>query len=106
MAGRPWATRVPHVLPTPSDGFPPYSIGARLPRTRVGREMWRRFEPLLEGGLEQGRQQLNASRARVGLPPLQHVHGGISRELALVGTFPQLEYPRRKRQPWVRVRGP
>jgi UDP:flavonoid glycosyltransferase YjiC (YdhE family) len=30
----------------------------------------------------------------VGLPPLPHVHGGISRELALVATFPQLEYPR------------
>jgi UDP:flavonoid glycosyltransferase YjiC (YdhE family) len=104
--GRRWATLVPHVLPTPSDGFPPYSIGARLPRTRFGRELWRRFEPLLAGGLEQGREQLNDSRARVGLAPLDHVHGGISRELALVATFPQLEYPRRERQPWVRVTGP
>ena len=104
--GRRWATLVPHVLPTPSSGFPPYSIGARLPRTRIGREMWRRFEPLLAGGLEQGRVQLNESRARVGLAPLDHVHGGISRELALVATFPQLEYPRREHQPWVRVTGP
>ncbi|MEA2411096.1 MAG: hypothetical protein QOC77_1657 [Thermoleophilaceae bacterium] len=104
--GRAWATLVPHVLPTPSSGFPPYSIGARLPRTRVGREMWRRFDPLLRGGLEQGREQLNDSRARVGLPPLDHVHGGISRELALVATFPQLEYPRPERQPWVKVTGP
>jgi UDP:flavonoid glycosyltransferase YjiC (YdhE family) len=104
--GRRWATLVPHVLPTPSDGFPPYSIGARLPRTRLGRELWRRFEPLLAGGLEQGREQLNESRGRVGLRPLEHVHGGISRELALVATFPQLEYPRREHQPWVRVTGP
>jgi UDP:flavonoid glycosyltransferase YjiC (YdhE family) len=104
--GRAWATLVPHVLPTPASGFPPYSIGARLPRTRVGREMWRRFDPLLRGGLEQGREQLNDSRARVGLPPLDHVHGGISRELALVATFPQLEYPRPERQPWVKVTGP
>jgi UDP:flavonoid glycosyltransferase YjiC (YdhE family) len=104
--GRRWATLVPHVLPTPSDGFPPYSIGARLPRTGLGRAMWRRFEPLLAGGLEQGREQLNESRARVGLPPLDHVHGGISRELALVATFPQLEYPRREHQPWVRTTGP
>jgi UDP:flavonoid glycosyltransferase YjiC (YdhE family) len=104
--GRRWATLVPHVLPTPSSGFPPYSIGARLPRTRLGREMWRRFDPLLRGGLEQGREQLNDSRARVGLPPLQHVHGGISRELALVATFPQLEYPRPEHQPWVKVTGP
>jgi UDP:flavonoid glycosyltransferase YjiC (YdhE family) len=104
--GRRWATLVPHVLPTPSSGFPPYSIGARLPRTRLGREMWRRFDPLLRGGLEQGREQLNDSRARVGLPPLDHVHGGISRELALVATFPQLEYPRPEHEPWVKVTGP
>jgi UDP:flavonoid glycosyltransferase YjiC (YdhE family) len=68
--------------------------------------MWRRFDPLLRGGLEQGRQQLNDSRARVGLGPLGHVHGGISRELAIVATFPQLEYPRGGSQPWVRVTGP
>jgi UDP:flavonoid glycosyltransferase YjiC (YdhE family) len=105
--GRRWATLIPHVLPTPSPGFPPYSIGARLPRTALGRWMWQRWEPLLRGGLEEGREQLNDSRARVGLPPLDHVHGGISRELALVATFPQLEYPRAWRdQPWVRVTGP
>jgi UDP:flavonoid glycosyltransferase YjiC (YdhE family) len=68
--------------------------------------MWRQFDPLLRGGLEQGREQLNDSRARVGLPPLDHVHGGISRELAIVATFPQLEYPREAAQPWVRVTGP
>ena len=106
MAGRPWATLIPHVLPTPSDGFPPYSIGARLPRTELGRMLWRRFDPLLRGGLEQGREQLNDSRARVGLPPLDHVHGGISRQLAIVATFPQLEYPRRDLEAWVKVTGP
>ena len=30
----------------------------------------------------------------MGLEPVTHVHGGTSRELALVATFPQLEYPR------------
>jgi UDP:flavonoid glycosyltransferase YjiC (YdhE family) len=105
--GRRWVTLIPHVLPTPSPGFPPYSIGARLPRTALGRWMWQRWEPLLRGGLEEGREQLNDSRGRVGLPPLAHVHGGISRELALVATFPQLEYPRAwDEQPWVRVTGP
>jgi UDP:flavonoid glycosyltransferase YjiC (YdhE family) len=105
--GRRWATLIPHVLPTPGPGFPPYSIGARLPRTALGRWMWQRWEPLLRGGLEEGREQLNDSRARVGLPPLGHVHGGISRELAIVATFPQLEYPRAwEDEPWVRVTGP
>jgi UDP:flavonoid glycosyltransferase YjiC (YdhE family) len=106
MAGRPWATLIPHVLPTSDPGFPPYSIGARLPRTPAGRLMWRAFDPLTRIGLEQGRVQLNGARARVGLPPIEHHHGGISHRLALVGTFPQLEYPRRVRDPWVRVTGP
>jgi UDP:flavonoid glycosyltransferase YjiC (YdhE family) len=38
---------------------------------------------------------MNQSRAVVGLPPLERFHGGISEQLALVATFPQLEYPRR-----------
>jgi UDP:flavonoid glycosyltransferase YjiC (YdhE family) len=41
----------------------------------------------------------------VGLPPLSDVHGGISRELALVATFPQLEYERRWTRA-LRVTGP
>ena len=40
--------------------------------------------------------ELNGARERVGLPPLPYTHGGISRELAIVATFPQLEYPRRR----------
>jgi len=39
--------------------------------------------------------ELNAQRERLGLSPLERFHGGISEELALVATFPQLEYPRR-----------
>ena len=31
-------TLIPHVLPTPEPGLPPYSAGARLPRTRARRE--------------------------------------------------------------------
>lgn len=103
---RPWATLIPHVLPTPERGFPPYSIGARLPRTAAGRLLWRSFDPLVQGGVERGREELNGARRRVGLPPLDYLHGGISRQLALVATFPQLEYPRPEPQPWVRVTGP
>jgi UDP:flavonoid glycosyltransferase YjiC (YdhE family) len=56
--------------------------------------MWRIAQGAVDRGLERGRRELNDTRARLGLPPLAHVHGGISRELALVATFPQLEYPR------------
>ena len=106
LSGRPWVTLVPHVLPLFEPGWPPYSIGARLPRTPAGRAIWRSLGPMLRSGLERGRRQLNDSRARVGLPPLDHVHGGISRELTLVATFPQLEYRRSEPLPWVRVTGP
>jgi UDP:flavonoid glycosyltransferase YjiC (YdhE family) len=94
LEGVPVATVIPHVDPRGAPGFPPYSIGARLPRTPLGRGLWRRAEAVTGQGLERGRRELNETRARLGLPALDHVHGGISRELCLVGTFPQLEYPR------------
>jgi UDP:flavonoid glycosyltransferase YjiC (YdhE family) len=103
---RPWATLVPHVLPMGEPDFPVYALGAVPPRTRVGTRLWRLTRPLLMKGEEQGRRELNGARDRVGLPPLGYVHGGISRLLALVATFPQLEYPRRSAEPWLRVTGP
>ena len=105
LAGHPVATLVPHVHPVSDRGFPAYSLGARMPRTAAGRAMWRGLERVSQRGLEQGRAELTETRRRLGLPPLAHVHGGISRSLALVATFPQLEYPRA----WpehVRVVGP
>jgi UDP:flavonoid glycosyltransferase YjiC (YdhE family) len=105
LAGVPTATLIPHVFPHPPSHFPIYSLGARMPRTGLGRAIWRTAQPLVQRGLQRGRGELNETRARLGLPPLEHVHGGISRRLALVATFPQLEYPRR----WpdhVRVVGP
>ncbi|MCW3003702.1 MAG: hypothetical protein JWQ20_3000 [Conexibacter sp.] len=94
LEGVPWATLVPHVDPRGAPGFPPYSVGARLPRTEVGRRLWGLLDPLIGRGLELGRTELNETRRRLGLGPLSHVHGGISRSLAMIGTFPQLEYPR------------
>lgn len=106
MEERPFATLIPHVLPTSEAGLPPYSIGARLPRTRLGRRGWAAMQPLLRRGELRGRDELNAARTQVGLPAFDHTHNGISRELALVATFPQLEYPRRDWHPAFRVTGP
>ncbi len=104
--GVPLATLVPHVLQTAEPGFPVYSIGARLPRTPVGRWLWQAADPLVGIGLRRGRDELNAARERVGLAPLDRFHAGMSRELVLVATFPQLEYPRHDPSPSVRVTGP
>ncbi len=109
MAGElenvPVATLVPHVYPVGGPGFPPYAFGARLPRTRLGRRLWSSLDPFMQAGLRRGREELDATRATLGLPPVTRLHGGLSARLCLVGTFPQLEYPR----PWpaeVHVVGP
>jgi MGT family glycosyltransferase len=105
VRGVPVATLVPHVWPAGEAGWPPYAIGARLPRTPVGAAFWRATERITRSGLEQGRRELNETRARLGLPALDRVHGGLSDRLSLVATFPQLEYPR-DWPPHVHVVGP
>jgi UDP:flavonoid glycosyltransferase YjiC (YdhE family) len=99
------ATLIPHVYPVHEPGMPFFAFGAQPPRTPVGRGMWKAALPVLVGGLRRGRREGNEMREAVGLAPIERFHGGISEELALVATFPQLEYPRR----WpaqVRVTGP
>jgi UDP:flavonoid glycosyltransferase YjiC (YdhE family) len=106
LEGVPLATLVPHVHPFVGEGHPIYSIGARLPRTPVGAALWTRANRrFVQGALEEGRKQYNETRRRLGLGPLPWVHTALSRELTLVGTLPQLEYPRRW-EPWVRIVGP
>ncbi len=94
LEGVPVATLVPHLYPVVDPGFPPYALGARLPRTGVGRGLWRAFDRWTQGGLRQGRRQLNDARRELGLPAVERFHGGLSERLCLVATFPQLEYPR------------
>jgi UDP:flavonoid glycosyltransferase YjiC (YdhE family) len=83
------------VYPVHEPGLPFFAFGMQPPRTPVGRAVWRGAQPVLESGLRRGRDEMNETRAAVGLPTVESFHGGISRELAMVATFPQLEYPRR-----------
>ena len=99
------ATLVPHIYPMGAPGFPPYALGARLPRTAFGRATWKLLDRPVEAGLRKGRAELNETRAKLGLPPVQRLYGGISSDLCIVGTFPQLEYPRHW-PPEVHVVGP
>jgi len=93
-AGVPLATLIPHIYPVVEPGRPFFAVGLQPSRTPVGRAVWRLGQRALDIGLEQGRQDLNRQRARLDLPPIDRFHGGISPDLALVATFPQLEYPR------------
>ncbi len=94
-AGLRRATLIPHVFPVHEPGLPFFAFGALPARTAVGRALWRGGLPVLTAGLRRGRDEYNESRAVVGLAPTERLHGGISEQLALVATFPQLEYPRR-----------
>jgi UDP:flavonoid glycosyltransferase YjiC (YdhE family) len=94
LEGAAVATLVPHLYPGPSPGLPPYALGARPARTVAGRALWDALARPLELGFKRGRSELNETRARLGLPPVTRLLGGVSDRLCIVGTFPQLEYPR------------
>lgn len=89
------ATLVPHIYPVGNRGMPLFATGALPPRTPAGRRFWEISDRALERGLLRGRDDLNAQRRVAGLPPTARFHGGISPDLALVATYPQLEYPRK-----------
>jgi UDP:flavonoid glycosyltransferase YjiC (YdhE family) len=105
LHGLPVATLIPHLYPVGEPGLPPYAFGARMPRTAMGRRLWRVFDRPVRVGLTQGRAELNDVRRRLGLPEVEFFHSGLSRRMTLVGTLPQLEYPRRWPE-WVHVVGP
>lgn len=105
LEGIPFATLVPHVYPVGFPGFPPYSLGARLPTSHLGRIAWRLLDRPVQAGLRRGRAEFNGARAKLGLPAVERLHGGLSEQLCIVGTFPHLEYPRRW-PPGVHVVGP
>lgn len=92
--GSNWATLIPHIYPVQDQGMPFFAVGALPARTGLGRRFWTTTARALRFGLERGRDDLNAQRALVGLPPTDRFHGGTSPELAMVATYPQLEYPR------------
>jgi MGT family glycosyltransferase len=106
-AGVPRATLLPHVYPVSESGLPLYLLGMLPARTPVGEEMWRVVKRLqrFDMRLRRLRRAYNLARAEVRLAPQQRFHGMISDQLALVATFPQLEYPRRWPQ-HVHVTGP
>jgi UDP:flavonoid glycosyltransferase YjiC (YdhE family) len=89
------ATLVPHPYPVVPPGLPFFTWGFFPPRSPLGARAWRVSRRLTDRWLEGGRRDLNEARAELGLSPHERPYGAISDGLALVATFPQLEYPRR-----------
>ena len=107
LAGVPNVSLIATVYPVQGAGLPPFPLGLLAPRTRAGAMFWRATEPLLRPlrpstrWLARVPDLLDGTRSMLGLEPLRRdreritTFGMISDELALVATFPQLEYPRR-----------
>jgi UDP:flavonoid glycosyltransferase YjiC (YdhE family) len=92
LAGVRFATLVPHPHPHTARDMPFFGFGAQPPRTPLGRGAWRAASPIFEAGLRRGRDEQNETRRELGLPARDELYGGLSKELVMVATFPQLEY--------------
>ena len=107
LEGVPVATVIPHLDPRTRARLAAV-LGGRAAAANGGRARGcgarcaRRPTP----GCERGRIELNETRRRLGLPPLERRARRDLAALALVATFPQLEYPRAVRPPATHVVGP
>lgn len=101
----PLITFVPHFWHVSEDDKPPFGSGWSPARTAIGRGFFRWISQFERRAVEFGREEMNKSRAAVGLPPTTRLHSGLSKELVLVGTLPQLE-PHRELPPHVKIVGP
>jgi UDP:flavonoid glycosyltransferase YjiC (YdhE family) len=107
LASVPAATLIPTVYPVQGAGLPPFPHGFQPPATPIGRRVWRSLEPLTRPlrpttrWLRRVPDLIDETREELGLPRrgrddgLITTYGPISNWLALVATFPQLEFPRR-----------
>ena len=105
LVGTPHGTLVPHPYPVYEPGLPYVYVNLVAPRTRLGGLAWRASRPWFARKARSERAELNDVRGELGLRSLERDYGGISDQLAMVATFPQLEYPRRW-PPQVHVTGP
>ena len=95
LAGVPCATLIPHVYPHTARRLPDLlARRAPAPHRRRPRAVARgRSEPVAARPRSAGAAELNDTRARSAWRRSAHVHGGISRELALVATLPAARVP-------------
>jgi UDP:flavonoid glycosyltransferase YjiC (YdhE family) len=93
-AGTKIATLMPDPYHVPIPGLPVFAQGMLPPRTALGTGAWLTAWPLAQRARRRMRGMFNELRGELDLPPLERLDGVISDGLAMVATFPQLEYPR------------
>jgi UDP:flavonoid glycosyltransferase YjiC (YdhE family) len=91
-----WATVFPEVYPVHAPRLPPFASGLHPPRTAAGGAAWSAALSAWKRlpGTRSRRRAFNREREALGLEPEPGFHGTLSDDLTMVGTFPQLEYPR------------
>ncbi len=96
VAGLPGASLLPEVYPVHERGLPLFGSGLVAPRTALGGAAWSGVLPLWRRlpGTRSARRIFNEQRRQLGLAPESGFHGSLSKQLTMVATFPQLEYPR------------
>jgi UDP:flavonoid glycosyltransferase YjiC (YdhE family) len=87
----PRATLVPHLNPVAAEGSPPFGLGSSVPSNPVSKAFWDALSVPVKKGLEIGMREYDELRTRVGLAPRGLLHGAMSDDLVIIGTFPQLE---------------
>ena len=91
LEGIPRATLVPHLNPVAAEGSPPFGLGSSVPSNLVSKAFWDALSVPVKKGLEIGMREYDELRTRVGLAPRGLLHGALSDDLVIIGTFPQLE---------------
>jgi UDP:flavonoid glycosyltransferase YjiC (YdhE family) len=103
--GIPLATLLIHPLHSPSQDLPPFGWGRAPARGLLRwRDAWLRASNVKT--LQRARDDLNRTRATLGLKPTARLDAQISDQLALVATLPSLELPRSDWPSYAHVIGP
>ena len=95
-SGLPWAFSIVSPVPLPSRDAPPFGLGLRPRRDRLGRLRDRLAKPLTLGTLERViARHMNPLRAEIGLPPVATIEDVYLAASAVIAyTAEPFEYPR------------
>ena len=95
-SGLPWAFSIVSPVPLPSRDAPPFGLGLRPRRDRLGRLRDRVAKPLTLGTLERViAKHMNPLRAEIGLPPIKKIEDVyLAASVVLAYTAEPFEYPR------------